>query len=140
MSHLFQIEEPANRQKMASVGKSRGENEGSGAKCRPSTWYFIITDDEVLDSTEMKEKFIDLLKSRENYRMVSLPSVDILTFSLPQAATSQTSIKGFIHGRNIRQNAIVGYFLDPASDDRRWKVEWQPIPGCYWQHDLIKGF
>ena len=91
------------------MGNSRGEHEELGAKCRPSTWYFMMTDDEVLDSTEMKDKFIDLLKSRENYRMVSLPSDDILTFSLPQAATSQTSIKGFTHGRNIRQNAIVTF-------------------------------
>ncbi len=82
-----------------------------------------MTDDEVLDSTKTKDKFIDFLKSRENYRMVSLSSVDIVTFSLPQAATSQTSIKGFIHGRNIRQNTIVGYFPDPASDDRHWKIQ-----------------
>ena len=103
---------------MATVGNSRGEHEEPVAKCRPSTWYFIMTDDEVLDSTEMKDKFIDLLKSHENYRMVSLTSVNIVMFSLSQAATSQTSIKGLIHRRNIRKNAIVGYFPDPASDDR----------------------
>jgi hypothetical protein len=71
-----------------------------------------MTDDEVLDSTKTKDKFIDFLKSRENYRMVSLPKVDIVTFSLPQAATSQSTIKGFIHGKQIRQNAVLGYFLD----------------------------
>ena len=65
----------------------------------------------------MNERFIDLLKLRENYRMASLPSVDIVTFSLPTAATSQKSIKGFIHGKKIRHNAILGYFPDPASDD-----------------------
>ena len=85
----------------------------------------------------MKDRFIDLLKSRENYRMVSLPKVDIVTFSLPQAASSQTTIKGFIHGKQIRQNAVLGYFLD---DDGHWKIQWQPIPGRYWQHYLIKGF
>ena len=72
--------------------------------------------------------------------MVSLPSVDIVTFSLPQAATTQTTIKGFIHGKKIRHNAMLGYFPDPASDDGHWKVQWQPIPGYYWRHDLIKGF
>ena len=87
----------------------------------------------------MNERFIDLLKLRENYRMASLPSVDIVTFSLPTAATSQKSIKGFIHGRKKRHNAILGYFPDPDSDDGHWKIQWQPIPGRYWQHDLIKG-
>jgi hypothetical protein len=87
-----------------------------------------MTDDEVLDSTEMKDKFIDLLKSRENYRMVSLTSVDIVTFSLLQAATSQTSIKGFIHGRNIRENAIVGYFpvevaVSASTRPLQWSAE-----------------
>jgi hypothetical protein len=48
----------------------------------------------------MKDRFIDLLKSRENCRMVFLPSLDIVTFSLPQAATSQTSLKGFIHKKD----------------------------------------
>ena len=50
---------------MATVGTNCGEHEEPGAKSRPSTWYFIATYDEVLDSTEMKDKFIDLLKSRE---------------------------------------------------------------------------
>ena len=47
--------------------------EEPGAKCRPYAWYFIMITsyDDVLDSTEMKDRFIDLLKSRENYRMVS---------------------------------------------------------------------
>ena len=125
---------------MASLVAIRGEHEEPGAKSRPSTWYFIATYGEVLDSSEMKDKFIDLLKSREDYRTASLPSVDIVTFSLPQAATSQTSIKGFIHGHKIRQNAVLGYFVDPASDDINWKIQWQPIPGYYWRHDLIKGF
>ena len=88
----------------------------------------------------MKDMFIDLLKSRENYRMVSLPKVDIVTFTLLQAATSQTTVKGFIYGKQIRLNAVLGYFPDPACDDGHWKVEWQPIPGRYWQHDLIKEF
>ena len=95
--------------------------------------------DEVLDSTEMKDRFIAWLKSRENYKMVSLPSVDIVTFSFPQpqaaTSTSQSSIKGFIHWRKIRQNAVLGYFLD---DDGHWKVQLQPIPGRYWHHALIK--
>jgi len=122
---------------MATVGTNRGEHEEPGAKSRPCAWYFTATYDEVLDSTQMKDRFIDLLKSRENYRMVSLPKVDIVTFSLPQAASSQTTIKGFIHGKQIRQNAVLGYFLD---DDGHWKIQWQPIPGRYWQHYLIKGF
>jgi hypothetical protein len=33
----------------------------------------------------------------------------------------------------------LGYFPDPDSDDGHWKIQWQPIPGRYWQHDLIKG-
>ena len=82
---------------MASVEDIRGEHEEPGAKSRPCAWYFTATYDEVLDSTQMNERFIDLLKLRENYRMASLPSVDIVTFSLPTAATSQKSIKGFIH-------------------------------------------
>ncbi len=57
----------------------------------------------------MKDRFIDLLKSRENCRMIALPKADIVTFSLLQAAT----IKGFIHGKQIRQNAVLGYFPDP---------------------------
>ena len=124
---------------MASVGDIRGEHEEPGAKSRPCAWYFTATYDEVLDSTQMNERFIDLLKLRENYRMASLPSVDIVTFSLPTAATSQKSIKGVIHGKKIRHNAILGYFPDPDSDDGHWKIQWQPIPGRYWQHDLIKG-
>ena len=94
-----------------------GEHEEPVSTSRPCAWKFIATYDEVLDSTEMKDRFIDLLKSRKNYRMVSLPSVDIVTFSLPQAATTQTTVKGFIHGKKIRNNAILGYFPDPASDD-----------------------
>ena len=107
---------------MAFVGDIRGEHEEPGAKSRPCAWYFTATYDEVLDSTQMNERFIDLLKLRENYRMASLPSVDIVTFSLPTAATSQKSIKGFIHGNKIRHNAILGYFPDPDSDDGHWKI------------------
>ena len=107
---------PLGQQKMATVGNHSGEHEEPGAKCRPSAWYFIAGYDEVLDSTEMKDRFIAWLKSRENYKMVSLPSVDIVTFSLPQpqaaTSTSQSSIKGFVHGHKIRQNAVLGYFLD----------------------------
>ena len=84
---------------MASVGDIRGEHEEPGAKFRPCAWFFTAKYDEVLDSTQMKDRFIDFLKSRENYRMVYLPKVDIVTFSLPTAATSQKSIKGFIHGK-----------------------------------------
>jgi hypothetical protein len=87
---------------MAAMGNSREEHEEPGAKSRPYAWYFIATHDEVLDSTQIKDRFIDLLKSCEIYRMVSLPKVDIVTFSLPQAATSQTTIKGFILGKQIR--------------------------------------
>jgi len=125
---------------MATLVAIRDEHEEPGAKSRPSTWYFLARYAEVLDASEMKDKFIDLLKSREDYRTASLPSVDIVTFSLPQAAQSETSIKGFIHGHKIRQNAVLGYFVDLASDDINWNVRWQPIPGYYWQHDLIKGF
>ena len=122
---------------MATVGTHGGEHEEPGAKTRSCAWFFTAKYDEVLDSTQIRDRFLDFLKSRENYRMVSLPSVDIVTFSLPNAATSQTSIMGFIHGKQIRQNAVLGYFLN---DDGHWKIQWQPIPGRYWQHDLIKGF
>ena len=122
---------------MATVGTHGGEHEEPGAKTRSCAWFFTAKYDEVLDSTQIRDRFLDFLKSRENYRMVSLPSVDIVTFSLPNAATSQTSIMGFIHGKQIRQNAVLGYFLN---DDGHWKIQWQPIPGRYWQHYLIKGF
>ena len=79
---------------MATVGTNRGEHEEPGAKSRPYAWYFTATYDEDLDSTQMKDRFIDFLKSHENYRMVYLPKVDIVTFSLPTAATSQTTIMG----------------------------------------------
>ncbi len=93
-----------------------------GANCRPYAWYFIASYDEVLDSSEMRkmrtglneDRFINLLKSRENYRMVFLPSVDIVTFSLTQAATSQTSLASFT-GKKIRQNAVLGYSPDSES-------------------------
>ena len=96
---------------MATVGTHGGEHEEPGAKTRSCAWFFTAKYDEVLDSTQMKDRFLDFLKSRENYRMASLPSVDIVTFSLPTAAaaTSQTTIKGFIHGNQIRQNAVLGY-------------------------------
>jgi hypothetical protein len=68
--------------------------------------------------------------------------VDTVTFSLPQpqaaTSTTQSSIKGFIHGRKIRQNAVLGYFLD--DDDGHWKVQLRLIPGRYWHHALIKDF
>jgi hypothetical protein len=82
---------------MATVGTNRGEDEEPGAKTRSCAWFFTAKYDEDLDSTQMKDRFIDFLKSHENYRMVYLPKVDIVTFSLPTAATSQKSIKGFIH-------------------------------------------
>ena len=121
---------------MATLVAIRGEHEEPGENSRPSTWYFLARYAEVLDASEMRDKFIDLLKSREDYRTASLPSVDIVTFSLPQAVQSETSIKGFIHGHKIRQNAVLGYFVDPASDDINWKVQWQPIPGYYWRHEF----
>ena len=104
---------------MATVGTHGGEHEEPGAKTRSCAWFFTAKYDEVLDSTQIRDRFLDFLKSRENYRMVSLPKVDILTFPLPQAATPQTTIKAFIHGKQIRQIAVLGYFLD---DDGHGKI------------------
>jgi hypothetical protein len=82
---------------------------GSGGSCkelhaniRSYTWYFIAaTCDEVLYSTEMKDRFIEMLRSHEDYRMVFLPSVKIVIFATASSdAASQASIEGFIHGGN----------------------------------------
>ncbi len=47
---------------MATLVAIRGEHEEPGENSRPSTWYFIVTYAEVLEASEIKDKFIDLLK------------------------------------------------------------------------------
>ncbi len=55
----------------------------------------------VLGSIDMKDRFIEMLKSCIDCRMVFLPSVKSLTFSFASFdAASKASLKGFIHGGN----------------------------------------
>ena len=63
---------------MATVGTNRGEHEETGAKSRPYAWYFTAKYDEVLDSTEMKDIFMEMLRSHAYHRMVFLPLLKII--------------------------------------------------------------
>jgi hypothetical protein len=69
-----------------------------------------------------------MLKSLEEYRTKALPSDDFVTFTIPTTESASLTLTGVIHKKNqTRQNAVLGYFLDPQIDCR-----WQPIPGRYW--------
>ena len=80
---------------------SNGDTREEPLVGRPYAWYFIATLEDVIDPAEIKDRFLDLLKSRGEYRTVSLLSVDLVSFSIPYfpsfEAASGISLTGFIH-------------------------------------------
>ena len=122
---------------------SNGDTREEPLVGRPYAQYFIATLEDVIDPAKINDRLLDLLKSRDEYRTVSLRSVDLMTLSIPNFTSSKAasgiSLTGFTHGKKIKENAVLGYFQDPEGGVP-WKVQWKPIPGRFRKHKLIMEF
>ena len=112
-------------------------------RVRSRAWRFRTTIPAGI-SENLGEFVLGIFRSCEQYRLISLPCLHTIPFSVAAERDASFAVSsdvcGFVRGSNVIAESAVTEWLPGNEDTSGVKIEWTPIHGRFKKNGLIQKF